>query len=103
DIVKSKHATVIAFATHHYLEPSQLNPSRAACEAIIVEQQAAMDALKNQPGLGDEPSPPIDLGILVSSCSPLGPVTRHRSPSTSQWRKLRVPSGDRSVSLRLSN
>src|SRR4029453_18341112 len=54
--------------------------SRAACAAITVEQQAASDARKNQPGFGAEPLPPIEAGMSVSTCSPFGPVTRHLSP-----------------------
>src|SRR5439155_1159325 len=57
-------------------------PSRAACAAIIVVQQAASDARKNQPGLGLDPPPPIEPGMSVSIPSPEGPVTRHFRPFT---------------------
>ncbi|HEY6602325.1 MAG TPA: hypothetical protein VI009_10985 [Xanthobacteraceae bacterium] len=58
-------------------------PKRAACAAMTVEQQAARDARKNQPGLGPEPAPPKAGGMSVSIRSPEGPVTRHFSPLSS--------------------
>lgn len=58
----------------------RLIPERTACAAITVEQHAARDALKNQPGLGCEPPPPQAGGMSVSIDSPKGPVTRHFNP-----------------------
>src|SRR6188508_2948650 len=61
----------------------RLIPRRASFIAIAVEQQAAIDARKYQPGLGAEASPPIALAMSVTIVSPDGPVTLHLRPSVS--------------------
>lgn len=58
-------------------------PRRAAFIAIAVEQQAAIDARKYQPGFGAEASPPMAFGMSVTIVSPDGPLTLHFSPSVS--------------------
>ena len=49
-------------------------PRRAAFIAIAVEQQAAIDARKYQPGFGADAFPPIGAGMSVCKLSPLGPL-----------------------------
>src|ERR1041384_3490625 len=60
-----------------------LMPRRAAFIAIAVEQQAAIEARKYQPGFGAEASPPIAFPMSVTMVSPDGPVTLHFKPSVS--------------------
>src|SRR6516165_10666870 len=86
----------------------RLIPKRAACAAITVEQHAAREALKNHPGFGPSPLPPIAAGISVSICSPEGPVTRHFSPFSSlavaeAYLACAFSGLDRIVSLNLFN
>src|SRR5215470_11868019 len=56
-------------------------PSFAARIAITVAQHEAIEALKYQPGLGPDASPPMARGISVSMRSPCGPVATHLKPS----------------------
>jgi hypothetical protein len=49
--------------------------------AIDVAVQAAMDALRNQPGFGAEPSPPSGVGMSEDAFSPAGPKMLQRNPS----------------------
>src|SRR6516162_1671983 len=82
-VIETEHSANIAVPSTVTLSFVRLIPNRAACAAITVEQHAAREALKNHPGFGPVPAPPITGGISVSICSPDGPVTRHLSPSSS--------------------
>ena len=55
-------------------------PARAASMAMIVASHDASAARISQPGEGAEAPPPSAAAMSVVT-SPLGPVTRHRSPS----------------------
>jgi hypothetical protein len=56
-------------------------PRWAACMAIAVAEQAAIEARSNHPGLGPDPSPPIAAGMSVTAFSPDGPMISHCNPS----------------------
>src|SRR3954447_15731893 len=48
--------------------------------AIAVAVHEAIEARSSQPGFGPMASPPMAVGMSVTTVSPWGPVTSHRSP-----------------------
>jgi len=85
-VIETEHSANIAVPSTVTLSFVRLIPNRAACAAITVEQHAAREALKNHPGFGPVPAPPITGGISVSICSPDGP----KSSANDEWRTTKV-------------
>ena len=84
-LIQTNHSSIVALTFDSHLQHCKIDFRCAACAAMTVEQHAARDALKNQPGLGPEKAaPPNAVGISVSIRSPEGPVTRHFSPLSSE-------------------